>query len=231
MSFCLKSELKIIQEERMKKDGKQEIIDEKGRRIVVFKRRKWKIRYYEGYDGKGEIIKDTDNKEYIIVNGKKRYWIGEIKPLPNDKRLKNLKKFGFIIFKPEVQEKNIGSKIISIFKEKGFRVITKKYFRFNQELIIKLYPAFMDKNWKEELVAYLNSELSCCLLIHVPNDTIDEIKELSKIKQSIRKKWKIPKNAMKNIVHSPDSKENLIREALLFFKIEELVRLIGYKLK
>lgn len=215
----------------MKKDRRQKTIDEKGRRIIVFKRGGRKIRRYEGYDGKGEIIEDKDDGEYIIVNGKRRYWVGKIESLPNDKRLKSLKKFGFIILKPEVQEKNIGPKIISIFKEKGFRVVAKKYLRFNQELIIKLYPAFMDKSWKKELITYLGSGLSCCLLLDVPSDTVDEIKELSKIKQSIRKKWKIPKNAMKNGIHSPNSIEDLIRETLLFFKIEELVKLIGYKLK
>jgi len=199
------------------------VIDEKGRQVVVGKEDGVECNYYIGPDTEGVIRRD-DKGEYVMHEGKRRYWRGVIEPVSINLNQKEYLECSLIIIKPDVQKRNLFLSVMRILKEVEFQVVLKKKVVLNDKLVYKLYPYFFETTWGSDLLDYLSSGTSLCLLV-VGRNVADN---LLKIRSNIRELYS-PESSMINLVHCSDSTEEAIREALIFFAKEEIINALKIK--
>ena len=125
--------------------------------------------------------------------------------------LNNQKKI-FVVIKPGFLDKTVD--ILNICKEEGWDVkfSTIKKLLLNEAK--ELYKVHKKEDFYKDLCEYMSSDVTRAF-IFVKETNNDEFKEASRIKDEIRKKW--GESDMKNVVHSSDSKENMEREASIYF--------------
>ena len=125
--------------------------------------------------------------------------------------LNNQKKI-FVVIKPGFLDKTVD--ILNIYKEEGWDVkfSTIKKLLLNEAK--ELYKVHKKEDFYKDLCEYMSSDVTRAF-IFVKETNNDEFKEASRIKDEIRKKW--GESDMKNVVHSSDSKENMEREASIYF--------------
>lgn len=125
--------------------------------------------------------------------------------------LNNQKKI-FVVIKPGFLDKTVD--ILNIYKEEGWdaKFSTIKKLLLNEAK--ELYKVHKKEDFYKDLCEYMSSDVTRAF-IFVKETNNDEFKEASSIKDEIRKKW--GESDMKNVVHSSDSKENMEREASIYF--------------
>lgn len=197
-------------------------VDEKGRlvRKVAFGVRE--RRYYVGTNIHGFIEVDGGG-EYIMVQNEKRYWRGVFVPSPD--KLLLLQDFNLCILKPDCGERGLVQEIKSIIAD-SFKVLDERSVILDKQKTFRLYPYFFEENWEHCLLEYLTSGPSLCLLVSGP----DIFRKLPITRNRIRFKYKDEKkrHPVFNLVHCADSKEDAVRESLIFFGQKELVTKIGF---
>jgi len=213
--------------EKDKKEMAMEIngnysIDEKGRLVRKVVLNGKNRRYYVGNNIQGFIEVDAGG-EYVVVQNEKRYWRGISVPFPD--KLLLLKDFNLCIFKPDSVERGLVKDIRSIITN-SFEILVERLLTLDQQMIFRLYPYFFEKSWEDNLLKYMTSGMSHCLLV----SGADIFRELPRIRNYIRFKYesKESQHPIVNLVHCADNKENAIRESLVFFKQEELAAMVGF---
>lgn len=118
----------------------------------------------------------------------------------------------FVVIKPGFLDKT--QEILNIYKDEGwvlkFSTIKKLLLSEAREL----YKIHKKQDFYKDLCDYMSSGVTRAM-IFTKETNQDEFKEATRIKDSIREKW--GESDMRNVVHSSDSKENMEREAGIYF--------------
>lgn len=198
------------------------LVDEKGRlvrKVILNGKDHW---YYVGSTIQGFIERDSDG-EYIMVQKEKRYWKGISKSFSDELFL--LKDFSLCILKPDCDDRGLVKEIRSIIAS-SFEILAEKTMVFDQQVAFCLYPYFFERIWEAHFLNYLTSGPSLCLLV----SGSDVFRELLNLRNHVRFKYEDEKkkHPVYNLIHCADSKEDAIRESLVFFKQEELIAKVGF---
>ena len=118
----------------------------------------------------------------------------------------------FVVIKPCFLDKT--SDILDIYKKNGWKLKFTTIKQLMPEEARKLYVIHKKKDFYKPLCEYMSSGITRAF-IFTKEMTGDEFKEASRIKDEIREKW--GESDMRNVVHSSDSKENMDREAGIYF--------------
>lgn len=206
-----------------------EIIDAKGRIVRLTKSLDGTIieTYYMGRDCEG-LIQHEGDAEYIEVHGQKRYWGGIIDLLPNDQRIRFLNEFTVFIVKPDGMRMSLEKAIRYLIDKSGGAVVIERDFVYDDTSIRKMYPHFFAKEWERELFDYLMSGPSRCFLVrgeHVH-------RTMFTLRNAIRQLFGCNNGPqVKSLVHCAQRQSDAVRQALLFFSLEEVVSAVGLKRK
>lgn len=119
----------------------------------------------------------------------------------------------FVIVKPGFTKK--ATEIIDIFLRNGYTIAKYVARRLDYDLASELYKVHKEESFYEDLCKYMSSGISIGYCLKY-NGSGDPIENTNKLKDSIRKEF--GKDEMKNAIHSSDSKENVTREAKIYFK-------------
>lgn len=194
--------------------------DRQGRLIRKVESDGKRLSYYVGVDAQGFIRRDREG-EYVMVGEEKRYWRGILDKFPD--QLLFLKDFNICILKPDSQTYGLQQEILDILRDR-FEIIAQKSLCLDREKIFRLYPYFFTKDWESNLVSYLTSGASSCVLL----SGYDIFRRMLEVRNYVRVKYGLPdKHPVFNLIHCADNKEEAIRESLLFFDSATLIELIG----
>ena len=118
----------------------------------------------------------------------------------------------FVIIKPGFLDYT--QEIYDYIKEQGFEMYdhTNKQ-QLSDAQIKELYKMHKDKDFYKDLCEYMKGYIEASIWGY--EGSKDPIKEMDKIKDHFRDKY--GKDEMKNVMHSSDSKTNVIREAKIIF--------------
>ena len=136
-------------------------IDEKGRLVRRVTLGLKERLYYVGTNIHGFIEAD-DRGEYIAVQNEKRYWRGIFVPFPDELLLLN--DFNFCILKPDCVERGLVREVKSIIAD-SFKVFAERPVILDRQKAFRLYPYFFEEDWERNLLEYLASGPSLCLLV------------------------------------------------------------------
>lgn len=119
----------------------------------------------------------------------------------------------FIVVKPGSLQHT--QAVIELFAENGWTVSRTT----TKQLLLKeakqLYAVHKKESFYKDLCEYMASGPCRAFIIEKPN-VLDPFGEVKKIKDEIREKY--GESDMRNVLHSSDSKENMEKEASLFFQ-------------
>ena len=178
---------------------------------------------YIGHEISG-IIKHEGKNEYIEIDGQKRYWRGIIDPLPSDERLHSLNNFVVFVIKPDGMKMEMAKAIRCLIEAVGGAIVMEHDFVYNEIMIRKMYPYFFDPAWEQELFDYLKSGTSRCLLVRGE----DICSKMFTLRNSIRRLFGYDKGpCVVNLVHSSKEQIEALRQAMIFFSLEEIVTAVG----
>ncbi|MEA3272600.1 MAG: nucleoside-diphosphate kinase [Patescibacteria group bacterium] len=163
-------------------------------------------------------------KKMKIVDGKLRFWYGDIQPRIDCQELCDLT-IGLCILKPDITYLKLKDTITDILSEK-LSICLEKKFTFNEKLIFDMYPGFHELKWANDLKKYLLSDVSHALILTGP----DVINELNEIKNHVRHLYKHTEGNIINLMHTSDTTEDTLRESLLLFKKESIINAIKAKI-
>lgn len=209
------------------KDGINEQIDDRGRLVRLTKSSNGTVieTYYIGRDCEG-IIKHEGEMEYVEVDGQKRYWGGIIDPLPNDRRIRSLNEFTVFVIKPDGMMMEMGKAIRYLIEGSGGTIVAERDFIYDDLMIRKMYPHFFAKEWERDLFDYMKSGTSRCLLVRGKNPH----RTMFVLRNDIRQLFGCnggPK--VRSLVHCAQRQSDAVKQAMLFFSLEEVVALVGLK--
>jgi|GEM_PF-1542525 len=181
------------------------------------------VNLYVGPDAHGFIV-ENDVGDYIMVGNEKRWWRGIIDPLPNDPRLDFLKDFGLCSIKPDAFQRGLQTVIKDAIASQGFRIIAEKTLQMERDDIFRLYPYFFESEWESVLVRFFSSGMTQFMILR--GESV--VSRLLEMRKEIREKYRNPdEHPVMNLFHCSDSKADAIREAILFFTVDELVQYVG----
>lgn len=202
---------------------RNQTFDSKNRPICLVRVNGQRLKLYVGPDAHGFIFED-ESGEYIKVGNEKRWWRGVLDPLPDDSRLSRLNKFGFCSIKPDAYERNLDGFIRTELEAIG-KIVGEKKVLIKKSNLFRLYPYFFEPEWESVLVEYFCS--SPTLFMVLAGESVTD--RLLELRSKIRLNYRIPKeHPIRNLVHCSDSQAEAIREAVIFFELEELIKLVGY---
>ncbi len=202
------------------------MIDGKGRLVQVIKRDDGTVEtFYTGRDAEGVIQKEGE-REFICINGEKRYWGGIIDPIPNDRRLQLLRDFTFLSIKPDGVRLGIRKMVEYLIRNAGCTIVAHKDITFDERLVRKMYPYFFTEEWERQLVEYMTSGPSHCFL--VTGDNVQ--RKMYSLKHAIRQLFGCDgAPVVPSFVHCAERQIFAVQQALMFFSLEELVERVGLK--
>lgn len=122
----------------------------------------------------------------------------------------------FIVIKPGFLSRS--SDILSIYQKNGFEVLKTRAKRLTLNEAKRLYYAHKDEDFYNALCKYMTSDVCFGVLLQKSDKkqlVLKDNKELKDIKDKIRKRWS--ESDMRNVMHSSDDLEHMIREARIFF--------------
>ncbi len=209
-------------------EGAREIIDDKGRRVRITRSPEGSVTeiFYIGRDCEG-VVKLEEGMEYVETDGQKRYWGGIIDPLPNDRRIRQLNNFTVFVVKPDGMKLELGKAIRHLITVSKGNIVAERDFIYDDAMIRRMYPHFFAKEWEKDLFDYLKSGHSRCLLIRGDNPHGDMIN----LRNSIRQLFGCYGGKVVSLVHCAKQQDEAIKQALLFFRLEEIVTHVGLKHK
>ena len=126
------------------------------------------------------------------------------------------------IIKPDAVERNLESKIKTIFQNNGFKIIKEKKIKLEKEDAEKFYKVHETKPFYNDLCTYLSSGTIVVMILEKEN-AIKSNRELmgatdpSKAEVGTLRKL-FGKSIDKNSVHGSDSSDNAKIEIDFFFK-------------
>jgi nucleoside-diphosphate kinase len=134
-----------------------------------------------------------------------------------------------VMIKPDGVERNLIGKVISIFEEKGLRVVALKKVRLSKEQAKAFYIVHKERPFYEDLTNYMSSGPIVALVLEGEN-AIKRVREImgatdpkEAAEGTIRKLFALDKE--KNTVHGSDSPESAAKEIPFFFSEYELIAL------
>ncbi|WP_068516747.1 nucleoside-diphosphate kinase [Caldimicrobium thiodismutans] len=134
-----------------------------------------------------------------------------------------------VMIKPDGVERNLIGKVISIFEEKGLKVIALKKVRLSKDQAKAFYIVHKERPFYEDLTNYMSSGPIVALVLEGEN-AIKRVREImgatdpkEAAEGTIRKLFAIDKE--KNTVHGSDSPESAAKEIPFFFSEYELIAL------
>ena len=131
------------------------------------------------------------------------------------------------MIKPDGVQRNLSSKIISRFEDRGYKLIGLKLVRPNREHFEEHYGDLKTKPFFPGLIGYVMSGpvIAMCWqgtnIVKTARKMLGETKPLESNPGTIRGDFCI--DVGRNIIHGSDSVENAEKEIALWFKPEELV--------
>ena len=131
-----------------------------------------------------------------------------------------------VLIKPDAVRKNLIGKIISMYEEKGLKVIALKMEKITEELASKHYEEHIGKVFYKPLIDFITSGPLCALILEGEN-SIKKIRDVNGITDPKEAKVGTIRNLYadsnrENCVHSSDSIESAKREIALWFGREYL---------
>lgn len=132
-----------------------------------------------------------------------------------------------VMIKPDGVERNLIGKIISIFEEKGLKVIALKKLRLSKKQAKAFYIVHKNRPFYESLTDYISSGPIVAMVLEGEN-AIKKVREIMGATDpaeaeegTIRKLFGV--NKEKNTVHGSDSPESAEKEIYFFFSESELI--------
>lgn len=119
---------------------------------------------------------------------------------------------GFAILKPGFDQYYNDWK--NLLQNKKWDIVRCNKIRLTGDQAEDLYLPHKEKDFYNDLCDYMCSGDCYCAICH--KDCEDPIKDMSMIKEEVRKNWGI--DDMKNAMHSSDSLENVDRESKICLK-------------
>ncbi|MCS7150031.1 MAG: nucleoside-diphosphate kinase [Caldimicrobium sp.] len=132
-----------------------------------------------------------------------------------------------VMIKPDGVERNLIGKVISIFEERGLRVVALKKTRLTKDQAKAFYIVHKDRPFYEDLTTYMSSGPIVAMVLEGENaiKRVREIMGATDPKEAqegtIRKLFALDKE--KNTVHGSDSPESAMKEIPFFFSEQELI--------
>ena len=130
------------------------------------------------------------------------------------------------MIKPDGVQRNLTSKIISRFEDRGYKLVGMKLMRPSKELFEQHYADLKDKPFFPGLISYVMSGPVVGMVwqgtnvVKTARKMLGETKPLESNPGTIRGDFCI--DVGRNIIHGSDSIENAQKEINLWFKPEEL---------
>lgn len=134
----------------------------------------------------------------------------------------------FLMIKPDGVQRNLTSKIISRFEDRGYKLIGLKLVRPDKAHFEKHYSDLKDKPFFPGLIGYVMSGpvIAMCWqgtnIVKTARKMMGETKPQESNPGTIRGDYCI--DVGRNIIHGSDSLESAEKEINLWFKPEELVQ-------
>lgn len=120
----------------------------------------------------------------------------------------------FTVIKPGFLHR--AKNIIEIFQKSGWEVSKLRTKQLLRKEANKLYEVHKNESFYNDLCKYMSSGPSLAIIFTRDKPNNDKIyKEVSEIKDSIRKKW--GESDMRNVLHSSDSYEHMLKEMSIYF--------------
>ncbi|MDN5379966.1 nucleoside-diphosphate kinase [Thermodesulfobacterium sp.] len=132
-----------------------------------------------------------------------------------------------VMIKPDGVQRNLIGKVISIFEEKGLRVVALKKVKLSKEQAKQFYVVHKERPFFESLTDYMSSGPVVAMVLE-GEQAIKKVREIMGATDpkeaqegTIRKLFAIDKE--KNTVHGSDSPESAAKEIPFFFSEYELL--------
>ncbi|MDK2860959.1 nucleoside-diphosphate kinase [Thermodesulfobacterium commune] len=132
-----------------------------------------------------------------------------------------------VMIKPDGVQRNLIGKVISIFEEKGLRVVALKKVKLSKEQAKQFYAVHKERPFFESLTDYMSSGPVVAMVLE-GEQAIKRVREIMGATDpkeaqegTIRKLFAIDKE--KNTVHGSDSPESAAKEIPFFFSEYELL--------
>jgi nucleoside-diphosphate kinase len=132
-----------------------------------------------------------------------------------------------VMIKPDGVQRNLIGKVISIFEEKGLRVVALKKVKLSKEQAKQFYAVHKERPFFESLTDYMSSGPVVAMVLE-GEQAIKKVREIMGATDpkeaqegTIRKLFAIDKE--KNTVHGSDSPESAAKEIPFFFSEYELL--------
>lgn len=120
----------------------------------------------------------------------------------------------FTVIKPGFL--HLAKNIIEIFNKNGWEVSKLRTKQLLRKEANKLYAVHKKESFYNDLCKYMSSGPSLAIIFIRDKLNNDKIyKEVSEIKDRIRKKW--GESEMRNVLHSSDSYEHMLKEMSIYF--------------
>lgn len=120
----------------------------------------------------------------------------------------------FTVIKPGFLHR--AKNIIEIFQKSGWEVSKLRTKQLLRKEANKLYAVHKKESFYNDLCKYMSSGPSLAIIFTRDKPNNNKIyKEVSEIKDSIRKKW--GESDMRNVLHSSDSYEHMLKEMSIYF--------------
>ena len=133
-----------------------------------------------------------------------------------------------ILVKPDAVNRQLSSKIISRFEEKGLKVVGLKMLHMDETLGKKHYAAHVDKAFFPELLQYMTSSPIIAAVLE-GEGAVEKVRKIMGATNpakadpgTIRKDFAL--DMTRNSIHGSDSPETAATEIKLFFKDSEIFR-------
>lgn len=134
----------------------------------------------------------------------------------------------FLMIKPDGVQRNLTSRIISRFEDRGYKLLGLKLVRPDKAHFESHYGDLKDKPFFPGLIGYVMSGPVIAMvwqgtnIVKTARKMLGETKPLESNPGTIRGDFCI--DVGRNIIHGSDSVENAEKEISLWFKPEELVQ-------
>ncbi|TLX82340.1 MAG: nucleoside-diphosphate kinase [Thaumarchaeota archaeon] len=126
------------------------------------------------------------------------------------------------IVKPDGVERKLIGQILSMFENKGFKIVKLKMFTFTKEMAEEFYSDHKSKPFFGELVSFITSGRVVAAIIEGNNAIattrlmVGSTKSFEALPGSIRGDFAL--GLTDNIIHASDSKESFEKEVAVVFK-------------
>ena len=131
----------------------------------------------------------------------------------------------FTMIKPSAVKSGFTGKILDMFREAGFRMVSMKYMRLTPDQAEAFYEVHKERSFYAELVAFMSSGPIVAAILEKENAVEDFRKLIGATDPTNADYGTIRQiygsNVQENAVHGSDSDENAEKESNFFFSALE----------